>query len=166
MNSYADTSFLVSLYGRDVNSRRAIALAQAHHPVFMVTPFGEMEFTSIVYAVVARPKGWTVREARAIEENFTHDLQTGIWRWEDLPVGNLGAGTRTRAALRAEHGLPRSGCPPRGFRPGACRRRFLHLRPGSSQISPRRRIARPRHLNTATAQSGRDHNDHVYLRLG
>ena len=85
MNSYADTSFLVSLYGRDVNSRAAIALAQAHRPVFMVTPFGETEFTSIVYAVAARPKGWTVREARAIEENFTYDLQTGVWRWEELP---------------------------------------------------------------------------------
>ena len=105
MNSYADTSFLVSLYGRDVNSRRAIAFAEAHHPVFMVTPFGEMEFTSIVYAVVARPKGWTVREARAIEENFTHDLQTGIWRWEDLPSESW-----ARARELARRYAPSMGC--------------------------------------------------------
>ena len=105
MNSYADTSFLVSLYGRDVNSRSAIALARAHHPVFMVTPFGETEFTSIVYAVSALPKGWTLREARAIEENFTHDLQTGIWRWEDLPLETW---ARTRELARRYR--PSLGC--------------------------------------------------------
>jgi predicted nucleic acid-binding protein len=105
LNSYADTSFLVSLYGRDVNSRPAIALAQAHHPVFMVTPFGETEFTSIVYAVTACPKGWTVREARAIEENFTHDLQTGIWRWEDLPSESW-----ARARELARRYAPSMGC--------------------------------------------------------
>ena len=105
MNSYADTSFLVSLYGRDVNSRSAIALARAHHPLFMVTPFGETEFTSIVYAVTARPKGWTAREARAIEENFTHDLQTGVWRWEDLP-----SETWARARELARRYAPSLGC--------------------------------------------------------
>ena len=105
MSSYADTSFLVSLYGRDVNSRSAIALAQAHHPVFMVTPFGETEFTSIVYAVTARPRGWTLREARAIEESFTHDLQTGIWQWEDLP-----AETWARARELARRYAPSQSC--------------------------------------------------------
>jgi predicted nucleic acid-binding protein len=105
LNSYADTSFLVSLYGRDVNSRAAIALARAHHPVFMVTPFGETEFTSIVYAVTARPEGWTLREAQAIEENFTHDLQTGIWRWEDLPLE-----TWARARELSRRYAPSLGC--------------------------------------------------------
>jgi len=85
LNSYADTSFLVSLYGRDVNSRSAISLLQEHQPVFLVTPFGEMEFTSVIFAITARPRGWTPAEARAIEENFTHDLQTGVWQWEDFP---------------------------------------------------------------------------------
>jgi predicted nucleic acid-binding protein len=105
LNSYAGTSFLVSLYGRDVNSRSAISLVKTVHPVFVVTPFGEAEFTSIIYAVTARPKGWTVREARAIEENFTHDLQTGIWRWEDLPAETW---ARTRELAR-RYG-PSLGC--------------------------------------------------------
>jgi predicted nucleic acid-binding protein len=26
-----------------------------------------------------------LREARAIEENFAHDLKTGVWQWEDFP---------------------------------------------------------------------------------
>ncbi len=85
MSSYADTSFLISLYGKDINSRSAIALAQKHHPVFKITPFGEAEFTSIVFAIAGRPKGWTVGEAQTIEENFNHDLRTGIWQWEDFP---------------------------------------------------------------------------------
>jgi len=86
LSSYADTSFLVSLYGKDVNSRAAFLLVQKHRPVFMVTPFGEAEFTNIVFAVTARPKGWTVSEARAIEEDFVRDLQGGVWQWEDLPL--------------------------------------------------------------------------------
>ncbi len=86
MTSYADTSFLVSLYGKDANSRSAIMLVKKHRPVFVVTPFGETEFTSVVFAVTARPRGWTISEARAIEENFIRDLQAGVWQWEDLPA--------------------------------------------------------------------------------
>lgn len=52
----------------------------------MVTPFGEAEFTSVVFAMTSRPKSWTVSEARAIEEDFVRDLQAGIWQWEDLPA--------------------------------------------------------------------------------
>jgi predicted nucleic acid-binding protein len=85
LKSYADTSFLVSLYGRDANTRSALSLVQQTQPVFTVTPFGETEFTSIVFAVTARPKGWTVKDARAIEENFIQDLQTGVWQSEDFP---------------------------------------------------------------------------------
>ncbi len=86
MSSYADTSFLVSLYGRDVNSRSALSLLQQHRPVFLVTPFGETEFTNIVFAVSARPKGWTVAEAGAIGQNFVHDLKAGVWQLEDFPA--------------------------------------------------------------------------------
>ncbi len=85
MKSYADTSFLVSLYGRDVNSRSAISLVKKRRPAFVVTSFTETEFTNVVFAIASRPRGWTVSEARAIEENFTDDLQGGIWRLEDFP---------------------------------------------------------------------------------
>jgi predicted nucleic acid-binding protein len=105
LNSYADTSFLVSLYGRDVNSLSAISLVQQLRPAFMVTPFGETEFTSIVFAVTSRPKGWTVREARAIEEDFSHDLQTGLWQGEDFPRH-----TWTRARELSRRHAPVLGC--------------------------------------------------------
>lgn len=85
MTSYADTSFLVSLYGRDVNSRAAISLLKERQPSFLVAPFGETEFTSVVFALTARPRGWTLSEVRAVEESFAHDLEAGVWRWEDFP---------------------------------------------------------------------------------
>ena len=105
MSSYADTSFLVSLYGQDVNSHAAISLLKAHRPIFLVTPLGEAEFTSIVFAITARPKGWTAREAQAIEENFEHDLQSGLWQWEDFPPE-----TWTRARELARRHGPALGC--------------------------------------------------------
>ena len=48
MNGYADTGFLISLYGRDANSPRAVALASRHKPVFLLTEFGEVEFANAV----------------------------------------------------------------------------------------------------------------------
>jgi len=84
LSCYADTSFLVSLYGRDVNSRSAILLVQEGRPRFIVTPLGEAEFTNIVFAVTARPHGWTVNEARAMEEDFVRDLQAGVWDSEEV----------------------------------------------------------------------------------
>ena len=99
MSCYADTSFLVSLYGRDVNSRSAILLVQQGRPHFIVTPFGEAEFTNIVFAVTARPKGWTVREALAMEEDFVRDIQAGVWEWEDLGAQTWQGMTITQPAV-------------------------------------------------------------------
>jgi predicted nucleic acid-binding protein len=55
--------------------------------------------------VTARPKGWTLNEARAIEEVFSQDLQSGIWAWEDFP-----AQTWTRARELARRWAPTQGC--------------------------------------------------------
>jgi len=105
MSSYADTSFLVSLYGRDVNSQSAIAMVKKLRPHFMVTPFGETEFTNVVFAVPVRPKGWSVSEASAIEENFVQDLKAGVWQSEDLPPE-----VWARARELARRHSPRLGC--------------------------------------------------------
>jgi predicted nucleic acid-binding protein len=105
LSSYADTSFLVSLYGRDGNSPAAIALVQQNRPDFVVTPFGETEFTSIVCAIAARPKGWTLTDAGTIEQKFKHHLQTGIWQWEDFPPE-----TWTRAQELSRRHAPILGC--------------------------------------------------------
>ena len=105
MSSYADTSFLVSLYGRDANSGAAITLVSARRPVFMVTPFGEAEFTSIVFAVCGRPRGWTVTEAKAIEQDLARDLQAGVWQSEDWQ-----AETWARAQELARRHAPTLSC--------------------------------------------------------
>jgi len=105
LNSYADTSFLVSLYGSDVNSRAATSLVQKHRPVFLVTPFGETEFTGVVFAITARPGGWAIHEARSIEEHFTRDSQTGVWQWEDFP-----AETWRQARELSRRHAPALGC--------------------------------------------------------
>ena len=105
MSSYADTSFLVSLYGRDVNSLAAIALLEKHRPIFLITPLGEAEFTSVVFAITARPRGWTVSRAQTLEENFLHDIQTGVWQWEDFAPE-----TWARARELARRHAPALGC--------------------------------------------------------
>lgn len=105
MSAYADSSFLVSLYGSDPNSKAALSLHRHHQPVFLVTPFCEMEFTNTVFAIAARPKGWTVAQAQTMERDFIQDLQSGVWHWEDMPSG---AWTRARELSRLH--APALGC--------------------------------------------------------
>lgn len=87
MTAYADSSFLVSLYGRDSNSHRAIALANQHQPAFLVTPLGEAEFINTVQALVFRPRGWKASEAEAVRDLFRQHLRSGILRFEDFRPG-------------------------------------------------------------------------------
>ncbi len=65
MNAYADTSFLISLYGRDVHSPKADAVIERHHPIFFLTPFGEAEFANACEFRVFLTL-WTAAQARAV----------------------------------------------------------------------------------------------------
>jgi predicted nucleic acid-binding protein len=73
--------------------------------MFLVTPLGETEFTSVVFAVPARPGGWAINDARSIEEHFTRDLQSGVWQWEDFPPE-----TWARALELSRRHAPALGC--------------------------------------------------------
>ena len=84
MNAYADTSFLVSLYGRDLHSPAAITEVRTHKPIFVLTPFVEAEFTNAVELRVFH-KEWTPAEARGVRKEFAQDLSSGILRIEGLP---------------------------------------------------------------------------------
>ena len=111
MNVYADTSFLVSLYGRDPHSPAALSEVKRRRPIFLLTPFGEAEFTNAVQLRIFH-KEWTPAEARAVAEEFLEDVRTGILRIEGLPLGvyelahtlsrrrTPKLGTRTLAQLR------------------------------------------------------------------
>lgn len=82
MIAYADTGFLISLYGQDAHSARATSLVKSR-PVFFLTPLGEAEFTNAVQLQVFREQ-WTRREARLVQEQFQQHQAAGVFRIEPL----------------------------------------------------------------------------------
>jgi len=80
--AYADTGFLVSLYGQDDHSATATNLVKAK-PVFLLTPLGEAEFTNAIELQVFR-KQWTRREARLVRAEFDQHVAAGVFRVEPL----------------------------------------------------------------------------------
>jgi len=84
MNAYADTGLLISLYGLDANSALACSLVHRHHPVFLLTGFGEAEFANACRLRVFR-KEWASSEASEVREIFGSDVRSGVLRLENLP---------------------------------------------------------------------------------
>lgn len=82
MNAYADTSFLISLYGRDPNTAAALSLVRAHHPTFSLTPLGEAEFSNGIELRVFR-RQWTPAEAQAVRNGFLSDIGSGVFQLRD-----------------------------------------------------------------------------------
>ena len=80
MTVYADTGFLISLYGGDANSAAATAMVQGQ-PVFILTPLGEAEFLNAVELRVFR-KQWTSSEARLVSERFLQHVGAGVFQVE------------------------------------------------------------------------------------
>ena len=88
MNACADTSFLMSLYGRDSNSRRAAALVARDKPVFLLTEFGEVEFNNAVERLLFSGRSgayWTLREAQAVRERFEQHVNAGVLQPRPVP---------------------------------------------------------------------------------
>lgn len=82
MIAYADTGFLVSLYGQDDHSAAATTLVRSK-PVFLLTSLGEAEFTNAVELRVFR-REWTRREARSVHELFLQHQAAGVFRMAPL----------------------------------------------------------------------------------
>ena len=82
MIAYADTGFLLSLYGQDDHSATATGLVKPR-PVFLLTPLGEMEFTNAIELQVFR-KQWTRREAHSVRAEFERHQAVGVFRSETL----------------------------------------------------------------------------------
>jgi predicted nucleic acid-binding protein len=80
--AYADTGFLVSLYGQDDHSAAATALVKPK-PLFLLTSLGEAEFTNAVELQVFR-RQWARREARLVQEQFLRHQAAGVFRVEPL----------------------------------------------------------------------------------
>ena len=77
MTSYADTSFLASLYGMDANSPLAVRQVEALRPTFVITPFSELELQTAFEARVFR-KLLDSAEADASMQAFRSDLGSGV----------------------------------------------------------------------------------------
>ena len=82
MIAYADTGFLISLYGHDANSTQAGKLVRTR-PIFLLTALGEAEFTNAVELQVFR-KQWTRTEARQVREEFVRHQRTGLFRIQPI----------------------------------------------------------------------------------
>ena len=96
MIAYADTGFLVSLYGQDSNSAMATTLVRSK-PVFLLTSLGEAEFTNAVELRVFR-KEWTRREARSVHDLFLQHQAAGVFR-----MAPLGSNTWEKALALSRH---------------------------------------------------------------
>ena len=79
---YADTGFLISLYGEDANSAAATVVARGR-PVFVLTLLGETEFINAVGLRVFR-KEWTRQEAQVVNEKFLQHQSEGVFQMEAL----------------------------------------------------------------------------------
>jgi hypothetical protein len=84
LNAYADTSFLVSLYGSDPHSPAALAEVRTNKPAFILTSLAELEFSNAVELRVFQ-KGWKPIEARRVLEESVEDMRSGTLRIEALP---------------------------------------------------------------------------------
>ena len=83
MIAYADTGFLVSVYGQDSNSAMATSLVRSK-PMFLLTSLGEVEFTNVELRVFR--KEWTRREARSVRDVFQQHQAAGVFR--PAPLGS------------------------------------------------------------------------------
>jgi len=88
LKGYADTGFLLSLYGRDANSARAVALAAKHKPAFFLTEFGELEFANAVERLLfslGAGAVWTPSEAQAVRERIGQHINAGVFQLRAVP---------------------------------------------------------------------------------
>jgi predicted nucleic acid-binding protein len=88
LKGYADTGFLMSLYGRDTNSPRAVALVARYKPVFFLTEFGEVEFANAVERLLfSHREGvyWTLREAQAVRYRLEQHVNLGVFELRPVP---------------------------------------------------------------------------------
>lgn len=77
MSTYADTSFLVSLYIPDVHSREA-ENRMASGPIVWLTPFHVAEWTHAVEQQVFR-RAASRTEADRSHERFRQHRESGLW---------------------------------------------------------------------------------------
>ena len=84
MRIYLDTSFLVSLYGSDVNLEPAIRIMQASEGDHLVTAFGRLEVVN-AFALQVFRKEASATQTQSSLDDFEKDLRSGVLQLRPLP---------------------------------------------------------------------------------
>lgn len=79
MTAYADTSFVVSLYVADSNSRRALELLKQIKPPLLLTSIGELEFVNAFCLRLFR-REITAHQLKTADELFVADCARGVFQ--------------------------------------------------------------------------------------
>jgi predicted nucleic acid-binding protein len=82
---YADTSFLVSLYSPDANSRRAAVRIARLRGVVTLTPLGELELMNALELRVFRKEA-TAAEIKRAESQLREHIESGVFELEAVPA--------------------------------------------------------------------------------
>ncbi len=83
MKIYLDTSFLVSLYGADVNLEPATQVMQASDGDHLVTTFGRLEVEN-AFALQVFRRDATAAQAKSSMDDFEKDLRSGVLQLRPL----------------------------------------------------------------------------------
>jgi hypothetical protein len=102
LKSYADTSFLVSLYVPDAHSEAASAAMKQARGEVMITPFGEVELLNAIQLRVFRGE-LTPAQARSAARAFEDDLSSGVFGLHPITVATFESAKRL--AARHTHSL-------------------------------------------------------------
>ena len=84
MRIYIDTSFLISLYSADSNSKAAARLMANSSDEHVISTLGELEATNALQLRVFR-KEISLQQAKASREDLAKDLRSGVIRLMALP---------------------------------------------------------------------------------
>lgn len=92
MSTYADTSFLVSLYIADANSASAARVMQSK-AALLLTPLGELELVNALELALFR-RQLTASELRASQAAFRQDIEGGVYSLQPIPPAAFVLATR------------------------------------------------------------------------
>lgn len=90
MSIYADSSFLVSLYVRDIYTQECLRRMWSRPRVWL-TPFHELEFAHAVAQSAFRGR-FTKDIAEEILRDFAGDRESGVWLPAEFPAAAFQAG--------------------------------------------------------------------------
>lgn len=88
MITYADTSFLFSLYVPDANSSAAAAIMKRIKPPLLATDFAEFEFINALNGRIFR-KEMRTSEEQAVLLSFSRDVHAGVIRIVPLSAASF-----------------------------------------------------------------------------